>query len=475
MGRPVSGVQIPPSPPNGGWMRYLTSASIENFKGFLDAQLFNFAYPNNHLLGLTVIVGPNNSGKSTLFDAILKVKSRSFPKDERRDNAVPKIQLFGNDDTVQIITTIDGGRQASMSNENFSVYTFDFIPSRRNWDSEHNSTNNDLSSVSTTYLQEYRKDTIDRQFSTFLDGLSMSSDKKARFNEKMKIIYPDFSNWTIEQDNNHSSPYVQYLTQDGATHNISLSGDGILSLFKIIAYLEFLNDDRIFMIDEPELSLHPQIQKKLTKYIYDKSKERQIILATHSPYFIDWSILTQGSVIRLNKEKGCICKTYSINKDQQYLKAIESLSKEYQKPQLLDVVAKEIFFSEKILFVEGQEDVGIIRNYVHNETYDIFGYGSGGARNMHLFIRLAHDLGIKIAGLVDKPERVNVLTELCENYGIADVEIFELETEDIRDKKDDQGTITRTGTFDSKGTIKPEYKEGFDKIINKINEYFEES
>jgi hypothetical protein len=42
------------------------------------------------------------------------------------------------------------------------------------------------------------------------------------------------------------------------------------------------------LIDEPELDLHPQMQKKLALLLSEEAKTRQIIVCTHSPYFINW-------------------------------------------------------------------------------------------------------------------------------------------------------------------------------------------
>ena len=52
-------------------------------------------------------------------------------------------------------------------------------------------------------------------------------------------------------------------------------------------YLE--RNCRILFIDEPEVSLHPGLQKKFFEYIYDASKFIQVFIATQSPYFLSIS------------------------------------------------------------------------------------------------------------------------------------------------------------------------------------------
>ncbi|KGL43579.1 AAA family ATPase [Listeria newyorkensis] len=56
----------------------------------------------------------------------------------------------------------------------------------------------------------------------------------------------------------------------------------ILLIFSILN-IETKKEGKVFMVDEPELSLHIAWQKKLLKTIIDYSHQTQIIVATHSP------------------------------------------------------------------------------------------------------------------------------------------------------------------------------------------------
>ena len=52
-------------------------------------------------------------------------------------------------------------------------------------------------------------------------------------------------------------------------------------------FISPIRNNRLLLIDEPEISLHPSLQKKLFKYLYKSSKLIQIFIATNSPYFLD--------------------------------------------------------------------------------------------------------------------------------------------------------------------------------------------
>jgi len=59
----------------------------------------------------------------------------------------------------------------------------------------------------------------------------------------------------------------------------------LLSLLK--AYNTFQrNENTIFMIEEPELYLHPWLQKRMAEILQDISKEQQLIFTTHSPLLL---------------------------------------------------------------------------------------------------------------------------------------------------------------------------------------------
>ena len=77
------------------------------------------------------------------------------------------------------------------------------------------------------------------------------------------------------------------------------------SLIYIVDALYDSKDDDTIAIDEPELSLHPALQRKLSDLLIEHAATRQIILATHSPYFVGLDALSNGaSVARVHLVDG---------------------------------------------------------------------------------------------------------------------------------------------------------------------------
>jgi predicted ATPase len=58
----------------------------------------------------------------------------------------------------------------------------------------------------------------------------------------------------------------------------------------------------LILIDEPEVSLHPELQKILAALLQDASARTQIIVATHSPELIRW--LQPDEVVVIDKFDG---------------------------------------------------------------------------------------------------------------------------------------------------------------------------
>ncbi len=152
------------------------------------------------------------------------------------------------------------------------------------------------------------------------------------------------------------------IINDGIESSIENKGDGlkrslIFSLF--ITYSEYLknkikdkgiSEDKpfLFLIEEPELYLHPQAQKSLRDILILISTYDQVFYSTHSSNFIDISkYLSIGLTIKEPIETGT--QISFIEK-----KLFEpQIQKEYELLMRFNPERNEMFFAKKVVLVEG--------------------------------------------------------------------------------------------------------------------------
>jgi len=256
-------------------------------------------------------------------------------------------------------------------------------------------------------------------------------------------------------------------------HSAEGIGDGIWSIFTICASLFDIKEGETIVIDEPELSVHPAMQKRLLELLLDYSKDYQIIISTHSPYFIDWNAIINGAkLIRIVKEdKNSKC--YEIS--QNCLKILENIHNDINNPHVFGLDAKEVFFLEDcIILVEGQEDV-VIFNKIANElgieiNGNFFGWGVGGAEKMDAFLCLFQDLGYNHVIAIldgDKKETAEKLRKKYSQYNV-----ITLEKNDIRDKNE-RHIKFKEGITTDKGKLKEENMDYIINLFKQINEFLQ--
>lgn len=277
----------------------IKSTTIYGLRGFGKEQTINFAIPNNDPgSGLTVFVGSNNTGKTTILEAI---RSFNSPKDnppsfsERKRNIKcenGKVHLKLETDTGEIYTidTISNGgsattmaqvgkQDASWCNkpETFVLQSRRFV--EYEFSQSHMNRNE--------YIQSQQMNVSNRSSSIyeFNSRLFKMLENKEDFNELLKQVLGYDLEWTIEQNDNGT--YYLKIIVNGCIHSSEGLGDGIWSVFTICDALYDSKPQCTISIDEPELSLHPAYQKKIMALFNQYSKDRQIIINTHSPYFVN--------------------------------------------------------------------------------------------------------------------------------------------------------------------------------------------
>ena len=458
--------------------------SICGFRGFGAKQTLKFALPDGEKdgSGLTVIVGANNAGKTTVIEAIRAFNvgekdTPSFSEGRRNNNAGRRVELTltdENDSLYRISTVKEGGSSTIKDPANFEMKTY-VMQSRRHVDYEFREGTNERDQ----YIKHYQKlaDSRSSSLYQFQNRIFQIQKNREDFDPLLEKVLGKQISWTIEKRDNGMF-YVQF--SDGSTiHSSEGTGDGIWSIFTICDSLYDATDKSTIVIDEPELSIHPSLQKRLMKLLLEQSKTKQIIICTHSAHFVNWKAITEGSaLIRMVKEDtGSKC--YQISPE--CVSKFKGILKDLNNPHTLGTDATEsLFLDDDIILVEGQEDV-VIFNRLSDELKipingTFFGWGVGGASKMSAMLHLFNDLGYKnVVAIFDGDKAADAETSKKE---YPQYRIIVLPKDDIRDKppctkKASQEypcyRAMKEGLVTEKGKMKDGTSEMLIELLNSIN------
>ncbi|MCA9348663.1 AAA family ATPase [Candidatus Saccharibacteria bacterium] len=533
---------------------YIKKVKISNYRSIKNEE-FDLAVPNGqHGSGLTIVVGPNNVGKSNACRAIDALFNKFSGDDKTHgtdDTTSIEVEFISSDFEKSIETyvtenkqaayksaVLDGSMHAKRSDEESiskiflkqsdGTYKnssgidapFGSWMKMRTIDPEY--TTDEATKYGTTSIlgdllgkifkeieEEKRYDDLKDAFKDLFEDNSIFEKKSKDVSEKVSGYIKEFYgevgiNFVPERpDLNALTKNVKTIVKDGSHDSeINTKGSGlqravIIALIQAYAASFEKSEHKkpfYLTIDEPELSLSAQGQKKLLNALRVITQREQIILVTHSPYFANWTDLVNGAKIgraTFSKKEGT--KLHWLDSTSKYSELIDNSEKEWQKPFILDEATKEILFSNSVLMLEGQEDVGLVRKWA-NECdkllpYDVFGYGVQGYVNFRPYLQMAQDTGLeKVAAIYDYGEAESKCMEK-DSEDFSSFKLLQLKANDIRDKYRPCGNCEmcaidvkkcknkiqfKTGCFDEHGNKKEASEEfkNFVLIMDQVDEYF---
>jgi predicted ATPase len=455
---------------------HLERLEITGLRGFAKTECLELAIPNGKFgSGITILVGPNNAGKSTIVEAFTTL-SRSDPqdghygssisRDKRNERAGSRVHLQAvvQGGEVSELKTIEaGGALTETLGWNIGAFV---VPSRRIFHPFFERFPEYM--ARSTYASQgdhpsLRSSTLDR----INERIFSAHGGRDRFNAVLAKVVGPVPDWNIEQT--EDGRYYLQFRFGNSVHSSDGLGDGLLSVWLIIDALYDSSKGEIIVIDEPEQSLHPSMQKRLFSLLGEHAKDRQIVYATHSPYFLNWAAVFNGArVTRVwKKEDRSVLSALKIETSDR----LRGIARNLNNPHVLGLNAGEVFFLEdKVVLVEGQEDVvfyHLIGEQISREMPgDFFGWGVGGAGNMAHIAQMLVDLGFeRVVGILDK-DKEGLKPGLDSRF--PQFKFFVIPAPDVRTKEAKPESAEVTGLVDARGKLRDDYKAAVEKMFDQI-------
>ena len=266
-----------------------------------------------------------------------------------------------------------------------NIINMKYISAKRAVDNKD--TNNTLSVQSSSYYEKIKeKPEMEESLTEFKDELEKTDEK---FNKNYEKIFDgvlkkvkkfgclkkDDLNIKIKsllQQSNilkgNTTVFYNYKEQSNLPENYN--GLGYLNLISIIFDIEIIINDfckdgkssdiNLLFIEEPEAHTHPQMQyifiNNIKELLNESKKEKEInlqtIITTHSSHIVAQSDFNDIKYLNKNNIGGTWCKNLKdLEKDYES----EEQSYKFLK-QYLTLNRSEIFFSDKIILIEGDTE-----------------------------------------------------------------------------------------------------------------------
>lgn len=314
----------------------IDSLYIENFKSI---QSVNIQEIDNAF----ILVGKNNTGKSSVIDAIRAVFGEyTIRKEHFMDSmksviikitlSQPLVKSEGKTETEHVMLrsvtykVTPDGKKFYIDEDGISEEMPEYLPRlyyidhRRNLKEFQEALLNLQGDESVAFLKEkkcyYEERSCDQCFRCIVEiekksGEEMNVFEMARLMEyrlyKMNLDrFSDSVNKYLKKNGmmSHKVKYeidfdtdsllnfdtIVYQEDRGIRGNLSTLGAGSKSIY-LLSLLEAYTEENskdpgIIMIEDPEMFLHPQLQKTASEILYRFSKKNQMIFSTYSPNMI---------------------------------------------------------------------------------------------------------------------------------------------------------------------------------------------
>ncbi|MFC1981642.1 ATP-dependent endonuclease [Chloroflexota bacterium] len=259
------------------WITRIKLSNVRSFKT-LDMSLSK---------GINILVGANNSGKSTVLHAAGNIQANQLvtPKDMRIGTTDSRVELILNEDPGTYFNNEAGNVFCYELNTNQSMlqghnvrpipsiepvnFIYPYLSKRKTagYQETMNETNTNAVSGNLHYL--YAK--VDR----------ISNPEFQPAHELYMKACDDILGFRITSVSSKKGKKAAYIIRTQQHIPLEVMGEGVANIVGLLVDL-CVAEDKLFLIEEPENDIHPKALKSLLSLIAEKSENNQFIVTTHS-------------------------------------------------------------------------------------------------------------------------------------------------------------------------------------------------
>ena len=352
---------------------------------FKDYKSFKGDYISLKPEKITLLIGRNNCGKSSIIDVFESITSPSFFHKHRcsilidingqkvRNEPFSGYKEYIGDKTYRIepmnntfrCNLLEGNYQTSIIDAEPRISDFlQQISFRR--------LNADRDIVPEIYNSDYYLDENGNGACNLINQILTKEQLPEKLIQKdllgalNEIMYPDskFDGITVQKTAG-SDNWEVYLYEGDDRYALSKMGSGLKTIILVLLNLLIIpeiykyNDEQIhfFAFEELENNLHPALQRRLFDYLFQYGKDHPnayIFLTTHSHIAINtFANKPDTQILHVKKENGIST-----------MDQIDSFISKTHVLEDLDVRASDIFQSNGIIWVEGPSDRIYIKRWL---------------------------------------------------------------------------------------------------------------
>jgi predicted ATPase len=247
-----------------------------------------------------------------------------------------------------------------------------------------------------------------------------------RFSELIRKSWPGMDILRPERADKFSSKLVMFAEENRMSRELFWAGFGFQVWCQLLTHVSRAADDTLLVVDEPEIYLHPDVQRQFLSILRDVGPD--VVLATHSTEIMGEA--DPAEILLIDKARRAAQRLRDVQGVQAVMDSIGSIQ---------NITLTRLARNRRVLFVEGAFDFKILRRFALQLGMDDLAAGnditaveSGGFTSWERIKATAWGIektmgaALRIAAVFDRdffsPEEVEqILADLSEPLELAHI------------------------------------------------------